>query len=250
MIINKKVISIKDVKSEEQPRIATGLIRLDDFLNGGFVQGQCILLGADPGAGKSTSTTQIATRFCDLGYTVLYFSGEESLGQIKLRADRLGANRANFFCTEILELNEMKDIIEQVNPKLIIVDSMPMMFDNTVEGTTGSDKQIKESMLKFTKYIKKTNRITIVIGHANKGGALAGLLKLQHMVDSTFYIKVFNHMRTLTIIKNRFGPDSNELPLTMSKQGFRELQIGVKSIQVEQEKSLPAHIIKMLVGLG
>src|ERR1035441_5497516 len=136
--IMNNVISINDIPTKDTERVKTGIVLLDNFLHGGFVLGQCILFGADPGSGKSTSTTQIAARFCDLGYTVLYFSGEESLSQIKIRANRLNANRLKFFCTETLELNEMFTIIEQVNPSLIIVDSMPMLYSNTIKEVQGS----------------------------------------------------------------------------------------------------------------
>jgi len=222
----KDEISILDIPSKNEPRIKTGIKAFDSFIGGGFIDSQCILLAGQPGAGKSTMLLQLSTILSDKGEKVLYFSGEESLGQIKLRADRLGTLRQDIILSNTIKLEDIYKAIERINPKFVIIDSIQMLYSDKVRGEKGSEKQAKACLLQLIEHIKVTDKILIAIGHANKAGQVAGVMTLQHMVDTVLFVTVVNHVRTLVTLKNRFGSIDETLPLTMEETGFEEININ------------------------
>ena len=220
---------ITSIPSNPQPRITTGIESFDKFTGGGLTNSQCILLAGLPGGGKSTMLLQLSKIFANNNERVLYCSGEENLNQIKLRSDRLNTNFSNIYLSENTELNHIYESIEKINPKIVIIDSLQMLWDNKVDEEQGSEGQVKSCFLDLVNYIKKTDKILITIGHANKANNVGGLLRLQHMCDSVFFIMVSRSRkdnsltRTLIAMKNRFGGIDEPMNLTMTEQGFKEL---------------------------
>ena len=231
------ITPITQVDSAREVRIPTGLINFDKFLGGGFVDSQCIMLAGSPGAGKSTMLSQLAAILADLGYKTLYVSGEESLGQIKIRMNRLGTNRSSILCTRDTKLEQVYKDIEETDAKFVIVDSLQTLYSPKGDTRRGTTKQLEYCTLGITEYIKKTGRVLIAIGHANKGEDIAGLLKLEHMVDATFFIKVKDGERLMIAKKNRFGNTDLKLRLTMTERGLTQFNLNTQPTQEEKPKS-------------
>jgi len=246
------IIPITKVSAAKEERLATGLINFDRFMGGGLVDSQCIMLAGSPGAGKSTLISQLAAILADKGKKILYVSGEESLGQIKLRMNRLGTNRANILCTTDTELENVYKDIEETDAKLVIIDSLQTLYSTKEDNNRGTQKQLEYCTLGITEYIKKTSRILIGIGHANKGDDIAGLLKLEHMVDATLFIKVKDGERLMIAKKNRFGNTDLKMILTMTSAGLAQFNLSTQSVQPAkpQGESSFKKAMMLLVGIG
>jgi len=246
------IIPITKVSAAKEERLATGLINFDRFMGGGLVDSQCIMLAGSPGAGKSTLISQLAAILADKGKKILYVSGEESLGQIKLRMNRLGTNRANILCTTDTELENVYKDIEETDAKLVIIDSLQTLYSTKEDNNRGTQKQLEYCTLGITEYIKKTSRILIGIGHANKGDDIAGLLKLEHMVDATLFIKVKDGERLMIAKKNRFGNTDLKLRLTMTPKGLAQFNLYNQSAPQENpdEPSKFKIALMLLLGMG
>jgi DNA repair protein RadA/Sms len=218
-----KSLSDKDIAINHEIRIRTGIDELDRVLGGGIVQGSVILIGGDPGIGKSTLMMQIADKIKDK--KILYVTGEESLRQVKLRADRLGYNSDNFFIFAETSLEIISAVIEKQNPALVVIDSIQSVYSSVIESSPGTIVQLRESTGVLIK-IAKTNDIPIIIvGHITKDGAIAGPKTLEHMVDVVLQFEgERTHLyRILRGIKNRFG-STNEIGIfEMTEKGLREV---------------------------
>ncbi|MDR3190827.1 MAG: DNA repair protein RadA [Lactobacillaceae bacterium] len=220
-----KVEHLAEVSLEEVPRIQTQLDEFNRVLGGGVVPGSMVLIGGDPGIGKSTLLLQVSGQLAAHG-TVLYVSGEESAAQIKLRAERLGVkDDANFYLYPETDMSQIRKAIDELKPEFVIIDSIQTMQQPDVQSAVGSVAQIRETTAELLQ-IAKTNGITIfIVGHVTKEGAIAGPKILEHMVDTVLYFEGDNQrsFRLLRAVKNRFG-STNELGIfEMVQEGLREV---------------------------
>ncbi len=202
---------IFEIDSSEEARTLTGMSELDRVLGGGLVKGSLVLVGGDPGIGKSTLLLQICEH---LGKTqnILYVSGEESQRQIKLRADRLGITTENLKIYSETNMDYITDCIFRENPDILIVDSVQTMYNPEIQSTPGNTAQIKDVTALLMKIAKENSISVFVVGHVTKEGALAGPKILEHMVDCVLYFEGERHQsfRILRAVKNRFG-STNEI---------------------------------------
>ncbi|PZD78985.1 DNA repair protein RadA [Mesonia sp. K7] len=220
--INPKPIAIQDITYEKTQRYKTVSKEFNRVLGGGIVPGSLILLGGEPGIGKSTLLLQIALK---IKYKTLYVSGEESLQQIKMRADRIFKDSKNCFILSETNTQNIFQQIEKTAPELLIVDSIQTLHTNYIESSPGSVSQIKACTAELIKFAKQTNIPVILIGHINKEGSIAGPKVLEHMVDVVLQFEGDrNHMyRILRSHKNRFG-STHELGIyEMQGEGLREI---------------------------
>ena len=214
---------LEEIKYEKQVKFDSNDQELNRVLGGGIVPGSLVLLGGEPGIGKSTLMLQIATRLKDIN--VLYVSGEESESQIKMRADRIsGANQEAFILTEVNTQKIFKHI-EQIKPHILIIDSIQTLYSTHVESAPGSIGQVKQCTSELMKFAKESNTPTFLIGHINKDGAIAGPKVLEHMVDTVLQFEGDRHLtyRIVRTIKNRFGSTSELGIYEMREHGLREV---------------------------
>lgn len=219
-----KPLKIKDIDSAKDSRILLGIEELDRLLGGGIVPGSLVLIGGEPGIGKSTLSLQIPINCGNI--TTLYVSGEESAKQVKMRADRLGGNESSclIYCETRIE-----DIISQaleLRPGLVIVDSVQTMYTETIESTPGSVSQIKEVTTALLRFAKESGIPVILIGHITKDGYIAGPKILEHIVDVVLQFEGENRgsYRVLRSIKNRFGSTADLAVFEMTGIGLREVK--------------------------
>lgn len=216
---------LADVIPKKEPRVKTKLIELNRVLGGGVVPGSLVLIGGDPGIGKSTLLLQVSQQLAELGGTVLYVSGEESAEQIKLRAERLGAMDTEFYLYAETDMSEISRAIENLKPDYVIIDSIQTMTQPDVTSVAGSVSQVRETTAELLK-IAKTNGIAIfIVGHVTKEGSIAGPRMLEHMVDTVLYFEGDKHhtFRILRAVKNRFG-STNEIGIfEMRGHGLEEV---------------------------
>ncbi|KAF0335679.1 DNA repair protein RadA [Pediococcus acidilactici] len=216
---------ISDVAMHEEPRVKTGMEELNRVLGGGVVDGSLVLIGGDPGIGKSTLLLQLSGQLAETQRKVLYVSGEESASQIKMRAERLKVNSERFYLYPETDMSSVRAVIEELHPEYVIIDSVQTMQEPDIESAVGSVSQIREITAELMQ-IAKTNNITIfIVGHVTKGGAIAGPKILEHMVDTVLYFEGDLHhtYRILRAVKNRFG-STNELGIfEMREEGLHEV---------------------------
>lgn len=221
----EKATSIIHIESSQEKRILTEMNELNRVLGGGVVPGSLILVGGDPGIGKSTLLLQTSNQLAALGLKVLYISGEESTRQIKLRADRLGALSERLFVLCETNLEMIEEAIENVQPDFMVVDSIQTVFHPAVTSAPGSVAQVRECTGHFMRIAKIRGIATVLVGHVTKEGAIAGPRLLEHMVDSVLYFEGERHhsYRLLRAVKNRFG-STNEMGIfEMIESGLREV---------------------------
>lgn len=220
---DRKLQSLKEIDYSEEARLSLGMTEVDRLLGGGIVPGSLVLIGGEPGIGKSTLSLQIPLH-CK-GLKTLYVTGEESAKQVKMRAERLGGEDADclIFCETRIE-----DVIaeaDRIRPDLMIVDSVQTMFTDSVESTPGSVSQIKEVAAALLRFAKDSGVPVILIGHITKDGYIAGPKILEHIVDVVFQFEGDNRgsYRVLRSIKNRFGSTSELAVFEMTGTGLREV---------------------------
>jgi DNA repair protein RadA/Sms len=208
-----KVERLDEVNIEETPRIKTENDEFNRVLGGGIVPGSMVLIGGDPGIGKSTLLLQISGQLANAGSKILYVAGEESASQIKLRAERLGVRGdSDFLLFPETDMKQIRQAIDESKPDFVVIDSIQTMQEPDVSSSVGSVSQIRETTAELLQ-IAKTNNITIfIVGHVTKEGAIAGPKILEHMVDTVLYFEGDNQrsFRLLRAVKNRFG-STNEL---------------------------------------
>ncbi|KIS03793.1 DNA repair protein RadA [Paucilactobacillus wasatchensis] len=220
-----KPTKIGEIKMGQTPRVKTNMRELNRVLGGGIVPGSLILIGGDPGIGKSTLLLQVSGQLNQTGGSVLYVSGEESATQIKMRADRLHVAGDQFYVYPETDMSSIRATIEELKPDYVVIDSVQTMSEPDVASAIGSVAQIREVTAELMQ-IGKTNNITIfIVGHVTKGGAIAGPKILEHMVDTVLYFEGDLHhtYRILRSQKNRFG-STNELGIfEMRENGLQEV---------------------------
>ena len=224
VIAGTKAVPLQNVRAEAQARISTGIGELDRVLGGGLVKGMVVLLGGDPGIGKSTLLLEAADNLSASG-PVLYVSGEESNSQIKLRADRLGVKGENLFLYTETSAEEAIERAKETKAQMLIVDSIQTMECSAAESAAGSVSQVRAATALFTRFAKDTGTVVFIVGHVTKDGAIAGPRILEHIVDTVLYFEGDRHegLRLLRAVKNRFG-STNELGVfEMCETGMREV---------------------------
>ncbi|MEQ8237482.1 MAG: DNA repair protein RadA, partial [Syntrophomonadaceae bacterium] len=218
-------LSLADIPEAPSYRFPSGIGELDRVLGGGIVPGSLILLGGDPGIGKSTLLLQVADLIASPHKKVLYLSGEESAGQIRLRASRLGIdNPAIYFLTE-QNIERLDEYLQDIDPGLVIIDSIQTVYAASISSIPGSISQLRESTAKIMELAKTTERVFVLVGHVTKEGALAGPKVLEHMVDVVIYFEGEKNFsfRLLRGVKNRFGATDEIGLLEMSGMGLQEV---------------------------
>lgn len=252
-VVETKMGGHKDlVKSENKPqklnsyeaketlRTSTGFGELDRVLGGGLVKGSLVLLGGEPGIGKSTLILQICDKVKGEG-KVLYVSGEESAEQIKMRADRLGINNDDILFLGETDIDVVNQAIIEINPKLVIIDSIQTMYSEEISAAAGSVSQVREITSQVMRSCKSRAITTIIIGHVTKEGNIAGPRVLEHMVDTVLYLegeRYFSY-RVLRGVKNRFG-STNEIGMfEMNEEGMCEIT-NPSDILISEREDNPA----------
>lgn len=202
-----KPVAYDQIESQDDTRVASGLTEFDRVLGGGIVPGSLVLIGGEPGIGKSTLLAQVADKLSGQGLKILYVSGEESERQIKLRGERLGLHAQNLFLLPETNLERIFDEIERMQPGAVIVDSIQTVFSSAVESAPGSVSQVREVAGQFLLLSKNTNIPVFLIGHVTKDGSIAGPKVLEHIVDTVLYFEGERHHnhRVVRATKNRFG---------------------------------------------
>lgn len=225
-LYTSKAALLSEIDIEEQDRIPTGFKELDRVLGDGIVAGSLVLVGGDPGIGKSTLLLQVCRNLSGAGHRVLYISGEESLKQIKLRASRIGtvAGELKFLCET--SLDRVEAAIDGEKPQIVVIDSIQTMYREEISSAPGSVSQVREST-GILMQIAKTRGIAIfVVGHVTKEGVVAGPRVLEHMVDTVLYFEGDRHAsyRILRSVKNRFGSTNEIGVFEMEEKGLMEVE--------------------------
>ncbi|MBR5047367.1 MAG: DNA repair protein RadA [Eubacterium sp.] len=220
-----EVTGIFQVSMEKEDRISSGMQELDRVLGGGIVKGSITLVGGDPGIGKSTLLLQICRNLGNEGRKVLYVSGEESLKQIKMRADRLGGFQREIFLFCDTDIGTAADVIREKKPDMVVVDSVQTMYSDEITSAPGSVSQVREVTSVLLQLAKTEGIAVFLVGHVTKEGVVAGPKTLEHMVDTVLYFEGERNAvyRVLRGVKNRFGSTNEIGVFEMREQGLMEV---------------------------
>lgn len=217
-----KPIAYGEIESQDDARTSSGIEEFDRVLGGGIVDGSLVLIGGEPGIGKSTLIAQVADKLSANNQKVLYVSGEESEKQIKMRGERLGLNAENLFLLPETNLENILTETERMKPNVVIVDSIQTVFSEKIESAPGSVSQVREVAGQFMMFSKGTGTAVFLIGHVTKEGSIAGPKALEHIVDTVLYFEGDRHHnhRIIRATKNRFGA-ANEIGIfEMTNEGL------------------------------
>ena len=219
-------VRLSEVSIEEQDRISTGYQELDRVLGSGIVAGSLVLVGGDPGIGKSTLLLQVCRNLAAEGHKVLYISGEESLKQIKLRANRIGRITGDLLFLCETSLDDIQEAIQETKPEIVIIDSIQTMYREDVSSAPGSVSQVRESTNILLQIAKGMGISVFIVGHVTKEGVVAGPRVLEHMVDTVLYFEGERNAsyRILRGVKNRFGSTNEIGVFEMQEQGLEEVE--------------------------
>ena len=231
-----EALRIDLIPDESSERRSCGIGELDRVLGGGLVAGSLVLVGGDPGIGKSTLLTQVCANLADAGETVLYVSGEESARQIKMRANRLGASGAGFYVLSENDVNGVSKRMEQLSPSVMVIDSIQTMYLPEIASAPGSVSQVRECASLLMRLAKNSGCSVFLVGHVTKEGSIAGPRILEHMVDAVLYFEGDrqHQYRLLRAVKNRFG-SVNELGMfEMASEGMIEVPNASEALLSER----------------
>lgn len=221
----EKPVTLEEIETSETERLSSGMAELDRVLGGGIVQGSLVLVGGDPGIGKSTILLQVCKNLATSGISTLYVSGEESLKQIKMRAARIGTftNDVKFMCET--SLAQIEAVITKEKPRVVIIDSIQTMCNEEISSAPGSVSQVRESTSVLMQLAKKQGVMIFIVGHVTKEGTVAGPRVLEHMVDTVLYFEGDRHAayRILRGVKNRFGSTNEIGVFEMREKGLCEV---------------------------
>lgn len=222
---HREPVVLSEIEMKEEDRILTGIHELDRVLGGGVVAGSLTLVGGDPGIGKSTLLLQMCRLLAAGGHKVLYISGEESLKQIKMRAERIGTFNDNLFLLCETNLDIIEEMIQKHRPETVIIDSIQTMYNENVSSAPGSVSQVRESTGVLLQLAKGLNVSVFIVGHVTKEGTVAGPRVLEHMVDMVLYFEGDRHAsyRILRGVKNRFGSTNEIGVFEMKEEGLVEV---------------------------
>ncbi|WP_058305756.1 DNA repair protein RadA [Gracilibacillus massiliensis] len=222
---SQKPEKITSIQSQEEPRIKTSMQELNRVLGGGIVPGSLVLIGGDPGIGKSTLLLQVSSQLARHDLDVLYISGEESARQTKLRADRLAIKTDRLYVLSETNLVDIANQIDQLKPGFVVIDSIQTIFKEEVTSAPGSVSQVRECTSELMRIAKQNHIPIFIVGHVTKEGSIAGPRLLEHMVDAVLYFEGERHhtFRILRGVKNRFG-STNEMGIfEMKEEGLTEV---------------------------
>ena len=239
-------VLLKNVTAGEENRLKTNISELDRVLGGGIVKGSVVLIGGDPGVGKSTIALQVSNQLTSQGSTVLYVSGEESVAQTKLRAQRLGAAESdNLYIVNQTDLSLIGEYIKKLKPDAVIIDSIQVVFDPSISSSPGSVSQVRECAGILTQTAKTKNISLFIIGHVTKEGAIAGPRVLEHIVDTVLYFEGdrFSIYRILRAVKNRFGSTNEIGVFEMSSLGLKEVKNPSEIFLSERPKDVSGSVV-------
>ncbi len=224
-VSDEHIMKLGDIDINDDVRYSTGLKELDRVLGGGLVKGSIVLLGGEPGIGKSTMLLQIC-EFMGKDYTILYVSGEESVRQIKIRAERLGVDSENLYLLSMTDAERICDTISAKKPDIVIIDSIQTMMLNGVNSSAGSISQVRECTNLFMRTAKSEEIPIFIVGHVNKDGAIAGPKVMEHIVDAVLYFEGERHLsyRILRAVKNRYGSTNEIGVFDMQDKGLVEVE--------------------------
>ena len=235
---------LDEVVGKNESRIDTGIAELNRVLGGGLVNGSLVLLGGEPGIGKSTLILELCDKITGNG-KVLYVSGEESAEQVKIRADRLGIKNSNIMFLGETDIDVIEDAILKTNPKLVIIDSIQTMYSEEITSAAGTVSQVREITARIMRISKGHRITTIIIGHVTKDGNIAGPRVLEHMVDTVLYLegeRYFSY-RVLRSVKNRFG-STNEIGMfEMRNEGMVQIKNPSQILISDRSDNPPGSII-------
>ncbi|MCE2982246.1 MAG: DNA repair protein RadA [Parachlamydia sp.] len=244
-------VKLNEIKVNEMPRIQTQIHECDRLLGGGLVPGSLTLVGGDPGIGKSTLLLQLSNALAQQGLVVLYICGEESVDQTSLRAHRLGIKTDNLLLLSETNFSLIKQQIDQVNPDILIVDSIQIVYKSEIASAPGSVSQVRETTTEFMHLAKGRNIATFLIGHVTKTGEIAGPRVLEHLVDTVLYFEgdKQHHYRMIRVVKNRFGPTDEIAVFQMKQSGLVEVPNPSEIFLEERRKeNIGSAIIPTLEG--
>lgn len=242
--------TIKDVEVDRYSRYSTGINELDRVLGGGIVRGSLILVGGDPGIGKSTILLQICEN-TSKDKKILYVSGEESEGQIKIRAERLGVKSDNLYLVTETDIETIVEFINNLRPDIVIIDSIQTMHRQDIASAAGSVPQVREATNMLMHTAKQNNISMFIVGHVTKDGALAGPRVLEHMVDCVLYFEGDRQMtfRILRCVKNRFGSTNEIGVFEMQSSGLVEVENpSAMLLEGRQENSSGSTVVCAMEG--
>lgn len=220
-----KAYKLSDISYQLETRIHTKMLEFDRVLGGGVVPGSLVLIGGDPGIGKSTLLLQVSVYLAQIGQVVLYVSGEESLSQIKMRADRLKVESDQLYLMGETDLNRVALEIQRIQPHMVVIDSIQTMSLPEHTGVAGSVSQVRNATAQLMRIAKENQIAIFIVGHVTKDGNIAGPRMLEHMVDTVLYFEgeKYNRFRMLRAVKNRFG-STNEIGM------FEMIDIGLQEV--------------------
>ena len=242
-----KVRTMADVKSEDAPRFSTGMSELDRVLGGGLVTGSVVLIGGDPGVGKSTCLLQVC---CNLSHKLkaLYVTGEESLQQIAMRARRLGLPDKKLKLLAETQIERICEIALSERPKVMVIDSIQTMQAAEVRSAPGGVSQVKESASQLTRFAKNTGTTIFLVGHVTKSGDLAGPRVLEHIIDVVCYIEGSrdSRFRVLRAVKNRYGAVNELGVFAMTETGMKEIKNPSAIFLSRLNEPMPGSVVMVI----
>lgn len=238
-------IKINEVKLQETPRILTHIGECDRLIGGGVVPGSLTLVGGDPGIGKSTLLLQLSHSLAKQGLVVLYVCGEESVEQTSLRAHRLNIQNDNLLLLCETNFSIIKNHIDQINPNVLIIDSIQIVYKSEITSAPGSVSQVRETTAEFMHLAKGRGIATFLIGHVTKSGEIAGPRVLEHLVDTVLYFEgdKQQNYRMIRVVKNRFGPTDEIAVFQMKHTGLAEVPNPSEIFLEERRKEISGSVI-------
>lgn len=242
-----KAIELSDLSTKDNPpkRTVSGVNELDRVLGGGLVDASAILVGGDPGIGKSTLLLQAAARFARNGMNVVYVSGEEAAQQIRMRAQRLGLEESPVKLAAETNLRDILTTLDAEKPELVIIDSIQTMWADNVDSAPGSVSQVRAACHELVSFAKKRGCSVVIVGHVTKEGAIAGPRVVEHMVDTVLYFEGDrgHQFRLLRAVKNRFGPADEIGVFEMTGRGLTEVKNPSALFLSDRDKPAPGSIV-------
>ena len=236
---------LEDISDSEIERIGTGIDEFDRVLGGGLVHGELVLVGGDPGIGKSTLLLQVLSKLAERGQAGFYVSGEESEAQTRMRARRLGALAKDLYVSCETDASVILNQLSELKVAAAVIDSVQTVYDPDLDGSPGSVGQIRECGLKFLNFAKRHSTAIFLVGHVTKEGAVAGPRVLEHMVDAVLYLEGerYQNYRVLRAAKNRVGSPNEIGVFEMSQNGLREVANPSRVFLSERDSSVPGSVV-------
>jgi len=244
--VRDEPVLLGDVLTKDEDRIKTGIDEFDQVLGGGIVAGSVTLIGGDPGIGKSTLSLQVGCVLSEKKHTVLYVSGEESVKQSKMRADRLDSHgKSHIYIVNQIDLNIIIEHIQKLKPEVVIIDSIQVIFHPSISSSPGSVSQVRECSAVLTQLAKTQGIALFIIGHVTKEGMLAGPRVLEHVVDTVLYFEGerYSSYRVLRATKNRFGSTNEIGVFEMSANGLMEVSNPSEIFLSERPKGSSGSVV-------